>query len=105
MSYLTGKILKEFDESLLTGIIIVGLEKAFDTINHKVLCHKNQKHSICRNKFFSPNRGIEYYFVETVNKISDFRNIFGGVPQGSILGSLLFLSYVINIPQGAILKF
>ena len=40
--YLTDKILKEFDEDLLTGMIRIDLHKAFDTINHEVLLQKLQ---------------------------------------------------------------
>ena len=38
--HLTDKILKVFDEGLLTGMILIDLQKAFDTINHKVLLQK-----------------------------------------------------------------
>lgn len=34
------KILKGFDKDLLTGMILIGLQKVFDTINHKVLLQK-----------------------------------------------------------------
>ena len=33
LAYLTGKMLKGFDEGSLTGMIFIDLEKAFDTIN------------------------------------------------------------------------
>ena len=35
LSFLTDKILKGFDEGLLTGMILIDLQKAFDTINHE----------------------------------------------------------------------
>ena len=40
MANLTDKILKRFDEGLLTGLILTELQKAFDTINHEVILQK-----------------------------------------------------------------
>ena len=40
LSFLTDKILKGFDEGLLTGMILIGLQKTFDTINHEILLKK-----------------------------------------------------------------
>ena len=37
LAHLVDKILKEFDEGLLTGMILTDLQKAFDAINHEVL--------------------------------------------------------------------
>ena len=38
--FLTDKILKRFDEGLLTGTILIDLQKAFETINHEILSKK-----------------------------------------------------------------
>ena len=40
LSYLTDKILKGFDSGLLTGMILIDLQKAFDTIDHEILLDK-----------------------------------------------------------------
>ena len=40
LSYLADKILKGFDSGLLTGMILIDLQKAFDTINHHILPKK-----------------------------------------------------------------
>ena len=39
-AYLTDKILTGFGSGLLTGMILIGLQKAFDTINHHILLRK-----------------------------------------------------------------
>ena len=100
-AYLTDKILKGFDEGFLTGMILIDLQKAIDTINHKVLLQK-------RKAIRFPEQSIHWFrsylcdrisLVETENKLSDFRNISCAVPQGSILGPLLVLIYVNDMPQ------
>ena len=40
LSFLTDKILKGFDEGLLTGMILIDLQKAFGTLNHEILLKK-----------------------------------------------------------------
>ena len=37
LSFLTDKVLKGFDDGLLTGMILIDMEKAFDTINHETI--------------------------------------------------------------------
>ena len=40
LSYLNDKILKGFDNGLFTGMILIDLQKAFDTIDHNILLEK-----------------------------------------------------------------
>ena len=40
LSYLNSKILKGFDKGMMTGMIVIDLQKAFDTIDHDVLLQK-----------------------------------------------------------------
>ena len=101
MAYLTDKKLKEFDEGLLTGIILIDLQKAFDTTNHKVLLEKlkairfsEQSIQLLRSYLCD-----QIALVETENKLSDFGKISSRVPQSSILWPLLFLICVNDIPR------
>ena len=95
LAHLTDKILKRFDEGLLTGMILIDLQKAFDTINHKVLLQnlKAIRFSEQSIQWFRFYLCEQIFLVETENKLSDFGKISCGVPQGSILGPLLFLIY------------
>ena len=40
LTFLYDKILKGFDEGLMTGMILIDLQKAFDTIDHDILLQK-----------------------------------------------------------------
>ena len=95
------KILKGFDEGLLTEMILINLQKAFDTINHEILLKKLEAIGFLDKRI---QRFLSYlykriFFIEIENQVSDFGKVFCSVPQGSILGPLLFLIYVSNMPQ------
>ena len=96
ISYLQDKIVTGFDKGMLTGMIAIDLQKAFDTIDHTILLEKlsclglsNQvigwlESYLCDRKFY----------VNIDNTLSDMGIINCGVPQVSILGTLLFLIYI-----------
>ena len=101
MSFLTDKVSKGFDKCLLIGIILIDLQKAFDTIDHEILLQKLKaiKFSESTIKLFKSYPSERIFLVNTENKLSDFGKISCGVPQGSILGLLLFLIYFNGMPQ------
>ena len=101
LSFLTDKVLKGFDEGLLTGMILIDLQKAFNTIDHEILLQKLKaiKFSESTIKWFKSYLSERIFLVNIENKISHFGEISCGVPQGSILGPLLFLIYVNDMLQ------
>ena len=101
MSFLADKILKGFDKGLLTGMILINLQKAFDTIDHEILLQKLKaiKFSESTIRWSKSYLSERIFLVNIENKLSEFGEISCGVPQGSILGPLLFLIYVNDMPQ------
>ena len=101
LCFLTDKVLKGFDEVFLTGMILIDLQKGFGTIDHEILLQKFKaiKFSKSTIKWFKSYLSERIFLVNIENKLPDFGKISGGVPQGSILGPLLFLIYVNDMPQ------
>ena len=46
LSFLTDKTLKRFDKGVITGVILIDLQKAFDTITHENHFKKNLSHGL-----------------------------------------------------------
>ena len=103
LSYLNDKILKGFDNGLFTGMILIDLQKAFDTIDNNILLEKLKAIGCCDNAvdWFHSYLTDQAFLVSIEKKYSSILKISCGVPQGSIFVPLLFMRYVNDIKQAA----
>lgn len=95
----TDDIIREIDVGKTTALILLDYSKAFDTINHELLLSilhfvgfSNNANNLIRSYL---NNRVQ--FVETDKGQSCRSYIKCGVPQGSILGPLLFSIYTCNL--------
>ena len=99
--YLNDIILRGCDEGLFTGMILIDLQKAFDTIDHEIFLQKLKfigfrETAIEWYKSYLEDR---YFVVNVEGSTSQKAELNCGVPQGSILGPLIFLIYVNDMSQ------
>ena len=83
------------------AMLLMDLRKAFDTVSHNILLQKLYHYGIRgpAHKLIESYLTSRKQFVSIDNVNSSAQSINIGIPQGSILGPLLFLSYINDLPN------
>lgn len=99
LTRMTDDITVCLDNKLVTCVVLLDYSKAFDTINHRLLLAKLKYYGLSEAavtliRSFLTNRKQR---IKANCQFSSFLNISAGVPQGSIIGPLLFIIYTADI--------
>ncbi len=105
LTHLTDLIRKKISNNNFTGMILIDLQKAFDTVDHIILLDKLKAMGVSSIEWFRSYLTNRSQLVNVNGVDSVPLKISCGVPQGSILGPLLFLCYVNDMPSVSIAKF
>ena len=92
--------LKAINDDDIVGVVMVDFKKAFDLVDHNLLINKLKHYRLSDEtiKWFSSYLIGRKQKVSTSNILSQEERIISGVPQGSILGPLMFLLFINDLP-------